>query len=370
MFFLTPRYLKEARQYRHALKRIINYRRDVLKSADLGELEALLGELKAAIRGRDRAACAGARERIDRSVGRIAPPAPDAGWRENIEVFLVAIVIAAGVRAYLLQPFRIPTGSMQPTLFGVVGQRTDTPPPNILQRAFEFVWIGRSYINLHAEEDLTLVGIRERTHLNFFTFTDLFFENGKKLTAFSPADPLARAFGLRPGKTYRRGEPIAVGIMDTGDQVFVDKISYHFVPPARGDVFVFKTTGIRRIKATLPRGVQSQHYIKRLAGLPGDTLRIAAPKLWINNQEPTEWTIRRVISESNGYRGYANIQGFPFLTTPDDDYRVPPGDFFALGDNSYHSSDSRNWGSVPGHNVSGRGLFVYWPFSKRWGLIH
>ena len=43
--------------------------------------------------------------------------------------------------------------------------------------------------------------------------------------------------------------------------------------------------------------------------------------------------------------------------------------YYALGDNSYHSSDSRDWGTVPEQNIMGRGVFVYWPFTKHWGLI-
>jgi len=58
MFFLTPRYIKEAKHYRHALARVINYRRDVLRAKDLDELEGLLASLKKAIRSRDRGACA------------------------------------------------------------------------------------------------------------------------------------------------------------------------------------------------------------------------------------------------------------------------------------------------------------------------
>jgi signal peptidase I len=76
----------------------------------------------------------------------------DAGWRENVEVFLVAIVIAAGVRAYFLQPFKIPTGSMQPTLFGIVGTPTATSPPNPLTRAVQLVWLGRHSIDVTAKE--------------------------------------------------------------------------------------------------------------------------------------------------------------------------------------------------------------------------
>ena len=84
MFFLTPRYLKEAKHYRHALKRLINYKRDVLKSADLTELETLLARLRAAMKACDRSECAKVREDIDREVGRIAPPPRDSGIRENV----------------------------------------------------------------------------------------------------------------------------------------------------------------------------------------------------------------------------------------------------------------------------------------------
>lgn len=366
MFFLTPRFIKEAKHYRHALARIVNYRRDVLREKDLRELEGLLGDIKTAIRTRSKEACAKSREAIEQAVGRIAPPPKDAAWRENVEVFLVAVVVAAGVRAYVLQPFRIPTGSMQPTLYGVVGQRTDLPPPNILRRAFEFVWLGRTYLNLVADADVTVTGLRERTHLNFFTFTDILCD-GKTYSVFAPMNPLAAGFGLVPGREYKKGEPIAQGIMDTGDQVFVDKMSYHFVKPRRGDVFVFKTTGIRAI--SMPAGIESQHYIKRLAGMPGDVLKIAAPDLLIDDELPSEPTLLRVMSCRDGYRGYANIASFRYLNNPRETYEVPPRHYFALGDNSYQSSDSRAWGSVPNLNVAGRGLFVYWPFSSRWGLI-
>jgi signal peptidase I len=79
------------------------------------------------------------------------------------------------------------------------------------------------------------------------------------------------------------------------------------------------------------------------------------------------------MSAENGYQGYANASAgggaFPILGSPEDDYNVPRGTYFALGDNSYHSSDSRFFGPVPEQNVVGRGLVVYWPFIGQWGLI-
>lgn len=365
--FFTPRHIKEGKHYRHALKRLIHYKEDILPAADLETLRALLAKLQAALKSRSREQIHAVRDKIESEVGRIAPPPPAAGWRENVEVFLVAIVIAAGVRAYFLQPFKIPTGSMQPTLFGIVGVPTDTPPPNILERAFKMVWLGRHYVNLIAEEDDIVRGLQEKTYANFFTFTDIVFQN-RKYRLFAPKDTLLQYFGVQPGRVYRKGEPIARGYIDTGDQVFVDKFSYHFRKPASGDVFVFKTTDIKRI--AMPPGIQSQHYIKRLAGLPGQTLRIDSPDLYIDEKLANLPVFKRVMSEENGYGGYANSPAAMYLSTPKEKFTLPPHTYFALGDNSYHSSDSRYWGTVPERNLAGKGFIVYWPFSKRWGFIH
>jgi len=371
--FFEPRYIKEGKHYRHALKRLIHYKEDILPAEELGRLRDLLEKMNLAIKGRRREQISVVREQIEEAVGRIAPPPSDAGWRENVEVFLGAIVIAAGVRAYFLQPFKIPTGSMQPTLFGIVGTPTNDPPPNIFVRAFQMVWLGRTYIDVTATQDDQILDIKENTYLNFFTFSKIICRD-HSYTVFAPRRTLIESFRLNGERIYRKGEPIARGYIDTGDQVFVDKFSYNFVPPARGNVFVFKTTGIRDIQITLPPGVESEHYIKRLAGLPGDTLRIVSPDLYVNGQLASNWVFKRVMSRKDGYNGYSNPDDSRYhalyLTTPKDSFTVPPHCYFALGDNSYFSSDSRFWGTVPERNVAGKGLFVYWPFTKRWGLIH
>jgi signal peptidase I len=367
MFFLTPRYLKEAKHYRHALRRLIHYKEDILKSADLATLRELLAKLEAAMKRRNRTELASVREEIDTATNRIVPPPPDAGWRENVEVILVAIVIAAGVRAFFLQPFKIPTGSMQPTLYGIVGERTNDPAPNLLVRAFQLVVLGRHYVDVIAKKDDVITDLKENTYLNFFTFTTIIGRDSR-YTVFAPRDTLMAFLGVRPGVRMEAGKPIARGHIDTGDQVFVDKMSYHFVPPTRGDVFVFKTVGIPSIQQSLPPGTDSQHYIKRLAGVPGDVLRIAQPRLFIGGQPPTEWVFQRVMSLKDGYNGYSNTVP-PLLTNPQDTVEVREKSYFALGDNSFHSKDSRAFGSVPQQDVAGRALFVYWPFSKRWGLI-
>jgi signal peptidase I len=57
------------------------------------------------------------------------------------------------------------------------------------------------------------------------------------------------------------------------------------------------------------------------------------------------------------------------LNTPDATVKIPEKRYWAQGDNSYHSSDSRDWGTVPQENIMGRGVFVYWPFGAHWGRI-
>ncbi len=368
MFPFTPRHIKEGKHYRHALKRLIHYKEDILPAADLATLRDLVGRINAALGTRKREEISKVQEDIEKAVGRIAPPAKDAGWRENVEVFLVAIVVAAGVRAFILQPFKIPTGSMQPTLFGIVGTPTEAKPPNLLVRAFNMVWLGRHYIDLVAAEDDRIIDVREATYANFFTFSEIIGER-TKYRLFAPRDTLRNYFDVMKGRKYAKGQVIARGCIDTGDQVFVDKVSYHFRPPTSGDVIVFKTTGIWSIQQTLPPGTDSQHYIKRLAGLPGQTLRIDPPNLYIDGKIASLPVFQRVMSCRGGYRGYSSAQAL-LLGDPDATFTVPAKSYFALGDNSYNSRDSRYWGVVPEANMGGKGLLVFWPFSHRWGLIH
>ncbi len=377
MFFLKPRHAKAAKHLLHAAQKLLNYRRDILPPDRIVLLQEHIQQLKSALRTRDKKTILTATESLDAVCVKIAPPPANHAWRENVEVILVAVVIAIGVRAYFLQPFKIPTGSMQPTLNGIVGTPLASPPPAMLRQVAEYVWLGRNYINVVSESDQNeVLGLTELKRFHFFTFTRLTMSDGAR-TVYAPPATLAFHFGVRPGRVYGKGEVIARGSVDTGDQVLVDKVTFNFRHPKRGEVFVFKTTGIKRIEETLNPLMGSQFYIKRLVGLPGDQLRVEPPNLFINGAPAEEPMIRRVMSMADGYEGYSNHSrmgdnlGPPFyyLGRPDDVVEVPPHAYWAMGDNSYNSSDSRHWGIVPEQNVVGRGLFVYWPFSRHWGVI-
>src|SRR5690606_30697538 len=84
------------------------------------------------------------------------------------------------------------------------------------------------------------------------------------------------------------------GYIDTGDLVLVNKFSYHFRKPKRGEVFVFDTIGIKGIRERSGDQADGSHYIKRLCGVPGDTLSIDSPNLLVDGKVAEEPGIQRV----------------------------------------------------------------------------
>jgi signal peptidase I len=360
----TPRHVKHSRLLLRHARKYLRYKNDLLTASDREEIVAGMEDLRSALRRRDHERVRNTADALDKTLHRLTPVTWESHWRENCEVILVAIVVAVGIRSYFLQPFKIPTGSMQPTLNGIIGYPSTEPPPNLLRQIGEFIVLGRNYVNVVSREDDQVVQIEQKKFLFFFTLSRLICERQNFLVYASP-ETLGHDFKVFPGRTYRRGEIIARGAVDTGDQVFVDKFSYNFVKPHRGDVFVFRTNHIAGIREDPEAG--SPFYIKRLAGLPGDSLRIDPPFLYINDKKAEGYGFARVMEAKPPYRGYG--PGHEYLSGPNRSFTVPPDGYFALGDNSYNSYDSRYWGPVPEENLVGRGLFVYWPFNRHWGLI-
>lgn len=127
---------------------------------------------------------------------------------------------------------------------------------------------------------------------------------------------------------------------ENGDYLFVDELSYRFNDPQRGDVVVFK----------YPNDV-SQRYIKRIIGLPGETVEIKEGKVDIFNKNG-----EKILKEEDYIP-----QGV--LTLGDVKITLKENEFFVLGDNRAASSDSRRWGPVPREDMIGRVFFRVWPFA-------
>src|SRR5256886_5142335 len=187
------RSIKHARLLIRHAEKLIRYRCDVLTETALADIRHQIEAVERSIKQRDLPGVRENSERLDALVAEHSPSHREAGWRENCEVILVAIVVAVGIRSYFLQPFKIPTGSMQPTLNGIIGHPRTEPAPNFLQQVAEFVMLGRNYIDIVSREDDQIVQIQQKKVLFFFTFTRLVCQH-QNLLVYAPPETLKHDF--------------------------------------------------------------------------------------------------------------------------------------------------------------------------------
>jgi signal peptidase I len=150
-----------------------------------------------------------------------------------------------------------------------------------------------------------------------------------------------------------------------GDRVVVDKLTYRFREPRRGEIVMFVTAEI----TDLPESLRGREHIKRVVGLPGERVRIQPPRLFINGRPCMVPTVLARIQEGqDGYTGYtlpATVPAPKYLATPSDELQLGPEEYFVLGDNSDHSFDSRYFGPIRRKAIVGRVTKIYWPWSRR-----
>ena len=133
--------------------------------------------------------------------------------------------------------------------------------------------------------------------------------------------------------------------------VLTEKVSYQLREPERGEVVVFKAP------PSEPCAEDQCEYIKRIIGLPGETIRILNGKVWINGQPLQE----NYLPDDNVTNPGSYLrEGRPII--------IPQGEYIVMGDNRGHSRDSRDFGPIPKENIVGRALIRYWPWKHR-GLI-
>jgi signal peptidase I len=406
--------------------KVHHYRRDVLSEAERGSLQQASGNLRRQLQEKSDAGrlklSIEALEGVLRRTGGMHYP--KSGIVENIEFFLVAAIVILGLRMYFVQPFKIPTNSMWPSYNGMTPEvfRTKADEPGAAARALRLVAMGARPRTLDAADsgevlipiagrqarglvkyrevagrswgvlpsrnrEYTLLAgnrpVSTQVPLDFdfdWVIREAFFPESETLGAaleakvqrgeyvdkeISTPAGTERVRFIRTGKSVRIGERMLAFDILTGDQLFVDRVSYHFVKPQVGDGFVFRTDNIDSPYMQDAAGRQlEQYYIKRLVGTPGDKLEIREPALYRNGAPITGSKAfgRNATREGNypGYRAGGVLSAGEVFTVPADSY-------IALGDNSANSQDSRYWGAVPAGDVVGRPLFIYYPFTKRWG---
>lgn len=378
--------------------KILAAQRDILSTQAVSAVEGALQDTrKAAANGADEAALKKQIENLETVANKWLKPYPNAGMRENVEVLLVALAVAMAIRTFFVQPFKIPTGSMQPTLFGVVPQNLKDHPdvkiPNPLVRIYDAVVRGTFYHYLAAEADGEIIYISQPEHfLKFINKVEMAvrYVGSEQPTHYTfwmtPDDGLAQHAGVSIGDTFHKGDAIVNFREIAGDHLFVDRVTYNFRHPKRGEIIVFETKGIGNEIAQLP---PDQFYIKRMVAMGNDKVSIGNDRhLVINGTRLDKNTphFEKVYSfdpavpaRESQYSGHLNQYeadqlGNPMLGRlaplfPNQEtvYQVRPDHYMVMGDNTANSFDSRAWGDFSRTNVIGKYFFVYWPFSSRFG---
>jgi signal peptidase I len=138
--------------------------------------------------------------------------------------------------------------------------------------------------------------------------------------------------------------------LDNGEYVLISRLAYKLGDYQRGDIIVFRPPMYpdapfwQRLFGLPDFDDKYEDYIKRIIGLPGETVRIANGAIYINDVPLKE----------------------PYIAAPPDyanEWTVPEGQLFVLGDNRNNSADSHAWGFLPEENILGKALVIYWPFA-------
>lgn len=369
------------------LRRVTNEQRDLLSSEALSGLSAAAAEAEGVVRaGAKKPELEAQMKKLEEAARKWFKPYANPGVRENVKEFLVAVVTILAFTTFFLQLTKIPTGSMQPTLFGITHQDlrgTDFIIPPFWKR-FVLYWTqGISYKHLVAPEDGQITGIDEEPHILIpFVKKQRIFFNRKPLTVWFPPEDLANRAQLYSGMFFKKGDDILKLKVIAGDHLLVDRLTYNFRHPERGEIIVFKTRGITGL-------AQDVLYIKRLVALPNEEVRIGNDRhLIINGKRLDAATPHfemvysfEINPTNNPYLGHVNDFALsqmnlrdryrsalsPLLPDETVTHTVQPGHYMAMGDNTLNSFDSRAWGELPQKNVIGRCWFIYWPFTERFG---
>ena len=427
--WLKSKKIRATVQMRHQVRKHLNAQHDVLSAEAIQNLEGAIRKSTKAIRyGAIPGEIQIALKDLETTANQWLRPYPNPGLRDNVEVCLVVAVALMGFRAFFFQPMAIPTGSAQPTFYGIVGENLRDNPDVAIPSGFKKwyrSWIkGESYYHVIAKnKGVFRIIDHEPTPVFPFVSRQRFSIGNQKYTVWFPPKRVSNEAnlwhyaGLSSHKHFEKGETIIKIKVTSGDRLFVNRLIYNFRRPRRGETIVFKSTGLKG------QGLLANtHYIKRLVALGGEAVSIGDDRrIRINEQslDASNSGFEFVYSfnpndppQKGAYSGHVNgtvekrwrnwdrsrhsrrsyswkemlehfemegphecprFDGKPMPTNspnfPDEEekFLVRENHYLTFGDNTLNSRDSRYWGDIPREKVIGKSGFVFWPISERFG---
>ncbi|HNQ89878.1 MAG TPA: signal peptidase I [Verrucomicrobiota bacterium] len=381
-WFLS-RTVRHAVELRKQVWIILQSQRDELSPKAIDEVRAGLEAFQKELpQTRDRAGVRQAMSRLEECAAKWLKPYPNASTRENIKEFLVSGVLILAIFTFFVQPMKIPSGSAQPTLYGNVvtplpageGQGTIPSAWGKVRDWFRGIdyheWVTKDSGQLRVSEVETTFRFVKRQR----------FRIGKDTyTFYWPPETLLKDCGVRPGQPFEAGQTVFRLKVSSGDRLFVDRFTYNFRRPRRGEVIVFTSSGIPGLNP-------NTHYIKRLIAMGGERVQIGDDRHVVVDGQRLDHTMRHfefVYSfagppKESAYSGHVNdriaIETLgrsiaPLFPNGDSVFIVRPDHYLGFGDNTLNSHDGRAWGDFPREKVVGKALLVFWPFTSRFGLV-
>ena len=350
MFYLP--FSREAKRRKEIKATLAAARVFVLSHEDLpdyreGRFAASFSALDEAWRAKDSARCLELLTELD-------PPKSFAIGREWLDILVVSISVAMAFRAYFYEPFNIPTGSMRPTLYGNWSEPKKPQDATVWDKTpglKQLKWLvtGETFVDFKAPCSGTLL-VRPDNNGHYIVGVAAMPDVTEKIPTDAFIEGMGRLIGGKGhGDHVRAGERIWCGYRRIGDFLFVNRWLWNFRHPRIGDVMIFSTTGIRGL-------AQGTHYIKRMCGTPGDRVQIVKPDLLVNGKR-----VERVRpADCPPFDPGPNAD----KTDQSPEFALGADEYFACGDNSPASYDSRYWGPVPARNLRGIAGGVFWPFAS------
>jgi len=410
--WFTSSDVRNAVAMRKHVRRLLSAQRDILAPPAIENIQRALADFTSAL---DSGAKGEALKKqmvgLEEAANKWLKPYPNASVRENVEVLLVALAVAMAIRTFFLQPFKIPTGSMQPTLFGVTSvpdfskvdfwksdrdeilrqwdQQAKLRDAITIPTGWEHIkdWFaGISYVHVVAQADGKIDQISPMRRFLILNLKQSIWIGGVEHVMWFPPDfgeasiEKRAGFFRNPDHVFHKGDDVVRMKISAGDHLFVNRLTYNFRKAERGEIIVFETRGIEGLP-------QDQFYIKRMVVKPRERVSIGDDRHLVING------LRLDASTPH----FENVYGFNPATPPHESqfsghvngsvaqqFGLYPGlaplfpdaqtvfnndgdAYMVMGDNTCNSSDSRTWGTLPARNVIGKSCFVYWPLTARFG---